>query len=113
MISTGMTGTAPHGTSPKNARRMRGNKVHGPAPPPPRTARAAPRQDRRSRPCHVGRVDRVPRGLQREISFDRSAEVESAPMKQRPTAIRTLGRANVSRDPRLQLGLDAAEVVLE
>ncbi len=74
---------------------------------------AAPRQDCRSRSRHVGCVDWIPRGFQREISFDRSAEVESAPMKQRPTAIRTLGRANVSRDARLQLGLDAAEVVLE
>jgi len=34
-------------------------------------------------------------------------------MKQRPTVIRTLRRANVSRNARLQLGLDAAEVVLE
>jgi hypothetical protein len=33
-------------------------------------------------------------------------------MKQRPATIRTLGRANVSRDPRLQLGLDAAEIML-
>ncbi len=68
--------------------------------------RAAARQDRRARARHVRRVDRVASRLQREIGLDRGAEIESAAIKQRPAAIRSLGRADVSGDARLQLGLD-------
>ena len=52
MISTGMTGTARHGTSPNRASMMRVKTLQ--------RARAAARQDRRAGPRHVRRVDRIP-----------------------------------------------------
>ena len=75
--------------------------------------RAAVRQDRRPRPRHMRRIERIPGRLQREIRFDRRADVESAAVEQRPAAVLALGRSNVSRDARLQLGLDPAEIVLQ
>src|SRR5215831_21042718 len=74
--------------------------------------RAAACQDRRPGSFHMRCFDRIPGGLQREISLDRRAEVESAPVKQRPTPVCALGRANIPGDPCLQLRLDTAEIVL-
>ena len=74
---------------------------------------AAARQNRRARPRHMGRIKRIPGGLQREIRFDRRADVESAAIEQRPAAVLALGGSNVSRDARLQLGLDPAQIVLQ
>src|SRR6516162_4494210 len=58
-------------------------------------------------------IGRVPRRLQREIGLDRTTEVESAAVEQRPTAIGTLGRTDVLGDACLELGLDLAEIMLE
>ena len=59
------------------------------------------------------RFDRIASRLQCEIGLDRSAEIESAPVEQRPPAVRALDGANIPCDPRLQFRLDGAEIVLE
>src|SRR3974377_2388821 len=61
----------------------------------------------------MGGVDRVAGSLQCEIGLDRRADIESATVKQGPAAVGTLGRADVSRDARLQFGLNMAGVVLK
>ena len=75
--------------------------------------RAAARQDRRPRARHVRRVDRVAGGLQREIRLDRAAEIERAAVEQRPAAVLTLAGAQKGGDALLELGFDAAEIVLQ
>ena len=74
---------------------------------------AAARQDSRPSPLHMRRVDRIPGRLQREISLYRRADVESAPVKQRPAAVPALGCADIPGDPRLQFRLYTAEIMLE
>ncbi len=54
-----------------------------------------------------------PAAFKREIGLDRSAEIESAPVEQRPAAVRALDGTNIPGDPRLEFRLDAAEIVLE
>src|SRR5438477_10604079 len=74
---------------------------------------AATGQDRGPGAYHMRGVDRVASRLQREIGLYRSAEIGSAPVEQRPAAVRALDRANIPRDPPLQFRLDTTEIVLE
>ena len=94
MISTGITGTARHGTSPNRASSDAGEDVAAP--------RAAARQDRRPGARHVRRLDRVAGRLQREIGLDRAAEIERAAVNSgQPPSSPWLG-ADESRDARLE-----------
>ena len=87
MISTGITGTARHGTTPKSASSTR-----------VKTLRSSPRrraQDRLARAPHVRRVDGVADHLEREIGLHARAHVEGAVVEQRPAAMRALDAAQI------------------
>ena len=90
MISTGITGTARHGTSPNSASWMRVNTLHA--------LRAAGGQDRRAGARHVRRVGIVADRLQGEIGLHAGGEIERAAMEQRPAAMRALDRAQIDGD---------------
>ena len=90
MISTGITGTARHGTTPNSASRMRVKTLLSTAPP-----RA---QDRLARARHVRRIDVVADHLQREIGLHAGAHVEGAVVEQRPAAMRALDAAQIDGD---------------
>ena len=106
MISTGITGTARHGTSPNSASRMRVKTLQSRAPPRARIAARAAR--------HVRRIGRIAGRLQREIGLDRAAEVERAAVKQRPAAMPRPGpRAEIAAMRCCELGFDAAEIMLQ
>ena len=106
MISTGITGTARHGTSPNSASSDAGEDIAAP--------RAAARQDRRARARHMRRIDRVAGRLQREIGLDRGAEIEGAAVEQRPAAMRRPGwRADSARCAASSSGVDRVEIMLQ
>ena len=73
MISTGITGTAFHGSSPKSASWMRVKTFACAAPPAARIACA--------RPHHMRRIGTVADRFQREIGFDGARESKSPPWK--------------------------------
>src|SRR5262249_8858527 len=73
----------------------------------------APGKDRRACALHVWCIDRVACRLQRKIRLDRGTHVEGPAVEQRPAAICALGFAKISGDSRLNLGLDAVEIVLQ
>ena len=82
MISSGITGTARHGTCAEQ-RQLRAGEDVGPFG-------AAGRQDGLARAAHVRRVGVVADRLQREIRLDAGGEVERAVVEQRPAAMRAL-----------------------
>ena len=95
MISTGITGTARHGTKPNNANIRRVNTLERDAPPRERIASRA-----RS---HVRSIDGVADHLEREIGLHARAHVEVAVAKQRPAAVLALNAPEIDRDLGLQL----------
>ena len=105
MISTGITGTARHGTSPNSASWMRVKTLQ--------CAGAATLQDRGAGARHMRRLRRVADRLQREIRLDRGGEIERAAMEQRPAAMRALDRTQIARQRLLQPVIDLVEIVLQ
>ena len=71
------------------------------------------RQDRRSGPLHMRRIERFAGRFQSEIGFDRSAEIELAPVEQLPAPMGTLRRPQIAGDTPLDIRLRGAEVVLQ
>ena len=59
------------------------------------------------------RVGRIADSLQRKIGFDRSAEVELATVKQLPTAVFTLSRAQITGNALFEIAVDGVEIVLQ
>ena len=93
MISTGITGTARHGTMPYSASRQRVNTLAA--------LGAAAQADRLAGAAHVRRLRLVADHLEREIGFHRRAHVEVAVVEQRPAAMRALDAAQIDGDLRL------------
>ena len=97
MISTGITGTARHGTCRTAPAGTRVNTLVRSAPP----ARGSPRA---RGACAARRV--VADHLQREIRLDAGAHVEGAVVEQRPAAMLALDAAQIDADLRFQRGVD-------
>ena len=90
MISTGIIGTARHGTTPNSASRMRVNTLDRSAPPCG--------EDRAAGALHVRGFGRIADHLQREIRLDARADVQRAVGEQRPAAVIALDTAQIARD---------------
>ena len=104
MISTGITGTARHGTKPNSASMHAGEHVGA--------LGAAAGEDRLAGAAHVIGVDGVADHLQREIGFHGRADVEIAVAEQRPAAMRALDAAQIDGDLGFERGIDRlAEIV--
>ena len=105
MISTGMTGTARHGTSPNSASRMRVKTLQRRAPPRARIAARA----RAICGASIG----SPAAFSAKYALTDALMSRAPPWNSGQPPSVALGCADVARDARLQLGLDAAEVVLQ
>ncbi len=105
MISTGITGTACHGSSPKSASWMRVKTLACAAPPAARIACA--------RALHMRGVRIIARRLQREIGFDAATDIEIAALEERPAAMPLLQAADEFGDLGIRRVVDLAEIMLQ
>ena len=105
IISTGIDGTARHGTWPKSARLIRVNTFA--------TRGAAGGEHGLARTHHVRRVRVVADQLEGVVGLDGAAYVERSAGEERPAAVIGLTGADVGAETRLGLVIDLVEKMVE